>query len=156
MLEPDDELAAQLPAAAVLTRVRGDLAENLDDVVGRGASIQHYPYRRPYLPDLIHQTGDRLQHIRGALPCPVRVTAVTHPLCGRALEATSFIHRNGVLHLVVKLPDSSPGTIPASATDIFGDRQAGGPAVVLDAAGLRRLRALVEAVRAGSAAGRSR
>jgi hypothetical protein len=86
----------------------------------------------------------------------VRVTAGTHPLCGRTLEAVSFIHRNGVLHLVVKLPDSSPGTIPASATDIFGDRQAAGPAVVLDAEGLRRLHALVAAVRAGAAAGRSR
>jgi len=50
-----------------------------------------------------------------------------------------------------------PGTIPASATDVFGDRYASGPAVVLDAAGLRRLHALVAAVRAGcSAAGRSR
>jgi len=70
------------------------------------------------------------------------------------LEATSFIHRDGVLHLVVRLPDSSPGTIPASATDVFGDRQASGPGLVLDAAGLRRLHALVTA--AGSAAGRSR
>ena len=84
------------------------------------------------------------------------MTAVTHPLCGRTLDATSFIHRNGVLHLVVKLPDSSPGTIPVSATDIFGDRQAAGQAAVLDAAGLRRLHALVAAVRAGAAAGRSR
>jgi len=91
------------------------------------------------------------------LPCPVRVTAATHPLCGRTLEAASFIHRGGVLYLVVKLPDSSPGTIPASATDVFGDRYAPGPAVVLDAAGLRRLHALVAAVRAGCpAAGRSR
>jgi hypothetical protein len=102
------------------------------------------------------QIGDRLQHLRGVLPCPVRVTAVTHPLCGRTLDAASFIHRSGVLHLVVKLPDSSPGTIPASATDVFGDRHAPGPAVVLDAAGLRRLHALVVSVRAGSAAGRSR
>jgi hypothetical protein len=84
------------------------------------------------------------------------VTAVTHPLRGHTLEAASFIHRNGVLHLVVKLPDSSPGTIPASATDIFGDRRVSGPAVVLDAAGLRRLHALVAAVRAGSAVRRSR
>ena len=32
----------------------------------------------------------------------------------------------GVLHLVVRLPDSSPGTIPASATDIFGAAAAAG------------------------------
>jgi hypothetical protein len=90
------------------------------------------------------------------LPCPVRVTAVTHPLCGSTLEAASFIHRNGVLHLVVKLPDSSPATIAAAATGIFGDRRPAGPAVVLDAAGLRCLYALVMAVRAGAAAGRAR
>jgi hypothetical protein len=84
------------------------------------------------------------------------VTAVTHPLCGRTLEAVSFVHRSGVLHLVVKLPDSSPGTIPASATDVLGEVPAAGTAIVLDAAGLRRLRALVAAVSAGSGAGRPR
>jgi hypothetical protein len=84
------------------------------------------------------------------------VTAITHPLHGRVLEAASFIHRSGVLHLVVRLPDSSPATIPASATDVFGEVPATGPAVVLDAVGLRRLRTLVAAVPAGSAARRSR
>jgi hypothetical protein len=58
-----------------------------------------------------------------------------------------------VLHLVVRLPDSSPGTIPASATDIFGAAVAG-PAMVLDADGLRGLRALVTALAAGE--GRAR
>ncbi len=87
------------------------------------------------------------------LPCAVRVTAVTHPLRGRTLDAVSFIHRRGVLHLVVKLPDSSPGTIPVSATDVFGERAAGGPELVLDAGGLRRLRGLVAALSAADAAG---
>jgi hypothetical protein len=59
-----------------------------------------------------------------------------------------------VLHLVVRLPDSSPGTIPASATDIFGEAAAAGPAMVLDADGLRGLRALVMALAAGE--GRAR
>ncbi len=68
------------------------------------------------------QIGDRLQHLREMLPCAVRVTAVAHPLHGRVLDAVSFLHRRGVLHLVVKLPDSSPGTIPVSATDVFGQR----------------------------------
>ena len=90
------------------------------------------------------------------LPCAVRVVAVTHPLCGRTLEAASFIHRSGILHLVVKLPDSSPATIPASATDIFGERAVTGPAAVLDADGLRRLRALVVALSAGGPDGRAR
>jgi hypothetical protein len=94
------------------------------------------------------QTGDRLQHLRGVLPCAIRVTAAAHPLRGRTLEAVSFMHLRGVLHLVVRLPDSSPGTIPASATDIFGAAAAAGPAMVLDADGLRRLRVLVTALAA--------
>jgi hypothetical protein len=90
------------------------------------------------------------------LPCGVRVTAVTHPLHGRVLDAVSFIHRCGVLHLVVRLPDSSPGTIPVSATDVFGERAAAGPVTVLDADGLRRLRGLVMALSAAAAAARGR
>jgi hypothetical protein len=100
------------------------------------------------------QTGDRLQHLRAMLPCAVRVTAVTHPLRGRTLDAISFIHLRGVLHLVVRLPDASPGTIPVSATDIFGEPAAEGSAAVLDADGLRRLRALTLALGAGDGAGR--
>jgi hypothetical protein len=90
------------------------------------------------------------------LPCPVRVTAGTHPLYGQVLEAVSFIHLRGVLHLVVRLPDSSPGTIPASATGVFGEHAAAGPAAVLDADGLRRLRALVMALSAAVGADRGR
>ena len=82
------------------------------------------------------------------LPCVIRVTGAGHPLRGRTLDAVSFIHLRGVLYLVVRLPDSSPGTVPASATDIFGVAAAAGPAVVLDAGGLRRLRALVTALAA--------
>jgi hypothetical protein len=88
------------------------------------------------------------------LPCVVRVTAGTHPLNGRMLDALSFVHLRGVLHLVVRLPDSSPGTIPVSATDIFGERAAEGPASVLDADGLRRLRALMLALGGRDGAGR--
>ena len=84
----------------------------------------------------------------------VRVTAGTHPLNGRMLGALSFVHLRGVLHLVVRLPDASPGTIPVSATDIFGGRAAEGPATVLDADGLRRLRALALALRGGGGASR--
>ena len=102
------------------------------------------------------KTGDRLQHIRESLPCLVRVTAATHPLRGSVLEATWLVHRSGVLYLVVQLPDGSPGTIPASATDVAGGREAAGPAVVLDAAGVRRLGALAAALLAGPAGGRSR
>ncbi len=84
------------------------------------------------------------------LPRTVRVMAVTHPLHGCTLDAVSFMHRGGVLHLVVRLPDGSPGTILASATDVFGERVAPGPAMVLDADGLRRLYALVVALSAAA------
>ncbi|MGH7735121.1 MAG: hypothetical protein ACREOE_15900, partial [Gemmatimonadales bacterium] len=67
-----------------------------------------------------------------------------------------FIHLGGVLNLVVRLPDSSPGTIPASATDVFGERAAAVPAAVLDADGLRRLRGLVTALSAAAADRRAR
>jgi hypothetical protein len=73
----------------------------------------------------------------------VRVTGETHPLFGRLVKARSFKRLNGVLHLVVELPDGSPGTIRAEATDVLGVEGRLGPAVVLDAEGLRRLRALV-------------
>lgn len=83
--------------------------------------------------------GDRLQQLRAVLPCDVRVVAQTHPLFGRVLAARSFKRWNGVLLLVVDLPDGSPGTIRADATDVFG--VAGSQGVVMDAAGLREDRA---------------
>jgi hypothetical protein len=96
--------------------------------------------------------GDRLQHLRAVLPCEVRVIGETHPLCGRLVTASSFRRWNGVLHLVIELPDGSPGTIRADATDVLGSVEADGPAVVLDVEGLRRLRSLVTVF--GSRAGR--
>ena len=80
------------------------------------------------------------------LPCEVRVTSRTHPLSGRLVAARSFKRLNGELLLVIDLPDGSPGTIPASATDVLGPAEAGGPLVVLDAGGWRRLRELVMAL----------
>jgi hypothetical protein len=88
------------------------------------------------------------------LPCGVRVTSATHPLSGQLLAARSFMRRDGVLMLVVELRDGSPGTIPAAATDVLGPATAPGPAGVLDAAGLRRLRALTLALRGRDGAGR--
>ena len=67
----------------------------------------------------------------------------THPLFGRLVRASSFKRLNGVLHLVVVLPDGSPGTVQAEATDVLGVERAEGLAVVLDAEGLRALRELV-------------
>src|SRR6476646_9556662 len=42
-----------------------------------------------------------------------------HALFGELLAATGFKRWNGVPLLVVTLPDGSPGTIRADATDIF-------------------------------------
>jgi hypothetical protein len=43
----------------------------------------------------------------------------------------------------VELPDGSPGTIRADATDVLGEAPASGPALVLDGEGVRALQALV-------------
>jgi hypothetical protein len=87
--------------------------------------------------------SDRLQHLRAVLPCEVRVTGEAHPLFGLLVRAASFKRWNGVLLLVIELPDGSPGTIRADATDVLGSVAADGLVVVLDAEGLRRLRSLV-------------
>ena len=76
------------------------------------------------------------------------MVAETHPLFGRLLSAVSFRRRGGVLLLVVTLPDGSPGTVRAEATNMFGDTGADEdtdtPQLVLTAAGLRELRRLVD------------
>jgi hypothetical protein len=89
------------------------------------------------------------------LPCEVRVTSATHPLSGRLVAARSFKRLNGVLLLVIGLPDGSPGTVPAEATDVFGPCDAAAPAAVaLDATGWRRLRELVAVLAGRDGAGR--
>ena len=91
--------------------------------------------------------GDRLQQLRAVLPCEVRVVAESHPLFGRRLAANGFKRLNGLLQLTVLLPDGSPGTIRADATDVLGVVAPSGPAVVLDADGLRELHRLVAGLR---------
>ena len=87
--------------------------------------------------------GDRLQHLRRVLPCEVRVTSLVHPLAGRLLPASAFKRWRGVLLLVVVLPDGSPGTIPADATDVLGGGRGEVVVSVLSVEGVRRLRGLV-------------
>jgi len=84
----------------------------------------------------------------------VRVISATHPLSGRLVAARSFKRLQGELLLVIELPDGSPGTIAAAATDVFGPGEASGPAVVLDAAGWRRLRELAVVLAGRRGAGR--
>jgi hypothetical protein len=90
--------------------------------------------------------GDTLQQLRSALPTEVRVTATTHPLFGRLLATNGFKRRDGVLLLMVILPDGSPGTIPAGATDILGGPAPEPGTTVLSVEGLRRLRQLAVAL----------
>ena len=49
--------------------------------------------------------------------------------------------------LVVMLPDGTPGTVNADATDVFGGPPAGLPATVLSVAGARRFRELLTSTR---------
>jgi hypothetical protein len=86
----------------------------------------------------------------------VRVVAATHPLFGQSLHASAFKRWNGVLQLVVTLPDGSPGTIPAAATSVWdAPAQAAAP-VVLDLDGLRELRRRVEQLAAARVRARVR
>ena len=71
------------------------------------------------------------------------MTAATHPLFGRLLQATGFKRREGVLLLVVVLPDGSPGTIPADTTDVLGGAAPQPGSTSLSVEGLRRLHQLV-------------
>jgi len=85
--------------------------------------------------------GCRLRHLRAVLPCEVRVLG-GHPLAGCTLMASWFKHIGGVLVLGVELPDGSAATVPAAVTDVFGAVVVQEAGLVLDADGLRGLRAL--------------
>ena len=80
------------------------------------------------------------------LPTEVRVTATTHPLFGRVVPASGFKRRSGVLLLVVTLPDGTPGTIRADATDILSESSGEPDSTVLSVEGFRQLRVLVTAL----------
>lgn len=82
----------------------------------------------------------------------MRVVSETHPLFGHLLAAQGFRRFRGVVFLVVELPDGSPGTIRADATDVLAAQAGAGSATVLDAEGLRSLRALADALQGRLAA----
>lgn len=90
--------------------------------------------------------GDRLQQLRAILPTEVRIIRETHPLFGQLLLATTFKRWRGVLHLVVTLPDGSPGTIPADSSNVFGEEKGEAGVAVLSAEGFRHLHARVSAL----------
>ena len=74
------------------------------------------------------------------------MTSPVHPLFGRVLEATGFKRWDGALLLVVVLPDGSPGTIPAEATDVLGQPSAPAVVSVLSVEGVRQLRTLLDSL----------
>ena len=83
------------------------------------------------------------------LPCEVRVTSPVHPLFGRVLDASGFKRWEKNLLLVVVLPDGSPGTIPAEATDVLGASPVDTMTSVLSLEGVRRLRLLLDNLGSG-------
>jgi hypothetical protein len=104
----------------------------------------------------LDSAGDRLQQLRAVLPCEITVTDCAHPLYGERLRALSFRRRQGVLRLVVVLPDGTPGMVAADATDVFGSDAAvvAGLATTLSVEGVRRLRSrLARDTGAASASG---
>ena len=75
------------------------------------------------------------------------MTALTHPLFGEVLPCSGFKRWNGVVLLVVELPDGSPGTIRADATDVFATTPVGArPGWCWTARGFRRCTRLVVAL----------
>jgi hypothetical protein len=97
--------------------------------------------------------ADRLQHLRSLLPCSVRVTAAMHPLFGELLACSGFKRWNGVLLMVVELPDGSPGTVRADATDIFATAPVTPTGLVLDCEGIQALHGLVVALQRRTGSG---
>ena len=87
------------------------------------------------------------------------MTAERHPLFGASLSAVAFRRVEGVVFLVVGLPDGSPGTVRVDATDVLGASGDDDAGTILDADGLVRLHVLVSRLlpprRSGRARGRN-
>lgn len=83
------------------------------------------------------------------------MTVSAHPLFGCLLTAHHFRRVDGVVFLVVDLPDGSPGTIRADATNVLGGSAAEFAGTVLDGEGLRALRAMVTRLRPVRGSGRA-
>jgi hypothetical protein len=90
------------------------------------------------------------------LLCEVRVTATMHPLFGELLPCSGFKRWNGVLLLVVELPDGSPGTVRADATDICAAPPMASTGLVLDGHGVQILHGLVTGLQRRTGRGRGK
>jgi hypothetical protein len=76
-----------------------------------------------------------------------RVSRVCRRSSGEPPDQVGLLCPNG--QLVIELPDGSPRTTAASATNVLGQAEESGPPVVLDAGGWRRLRELVAMLAVG-------
>lgn len=56
-------------------------------------------------------------HLDG-FPSKVNIIQNRHPLQGKSLDVLSLLHRNGILHLTLILPDGSRSLIPAAWTNL--------------------------------------
>ena len=106
---------------------------------------------------MILGVGFTLQHVRGLLPCPVRLIARGHPLRGREVMASGVYARPGGLWLVVTLPDGGDAGVPVCDTDLLPEQVRDPQGVsaertgdtVLSIEGVRQLRRLMEGLTAG-------
>jgi len=101
--------------------------------------------------------GFTLQHVRGLLPCPVRLIARGHPLRGREVMASGVYARPDGPWLVVTLPDGGDAGVPLYETDLVPElvrdgqqgvhaEQTGGTVLTIE--GVRELRRLMESLTA--------
>jgi hypothetical protein len=95
-------------------------------------------------PDAVLGVGDRLQQTLGRLPADVTVINPRHPLVGQTLKAERSHCWNGVVWLVVVLPDGFPGRLPVADTDLLGESPSLSSSIgtVLSVDGIRRLRVI--------------
>ena len=56
-------------------------------------------------------------HLDG-FPSKVTIIKNRHPLQGKSLDVLTWLHRNGILHLTLVLPDGSRSFIPAAWTNL--------------------------------------
>jgi hypothetical protein len=71
------------------------------------------------------------------------VTWEHHPLFGDRLAVEGWKTIEGTIHLVVRLPDGSPGTIQVAHTSAGGSVEDQHSPAMLSVEGIRRLRLLV-------------
>ena len=88
------------------------------------------------------------------LPERVCILWPHHQLCGTELVVHGWQRINGEIHLRLTLNDGSIGCLPAAWTDLFETVAEGrSQSQIISLAGLRSLRALVQALSARQAAG---